>query len=58
MMSIAVAVASAGIIVGIVTLGLGSVVTETIAFLSMNNIVLLLMKYATIYQYQLIINPY
>lgn len=43
MMSIGVAVASAGIIVGIVTLGLGNVVTELIDIISMNNIVLLLL---------------
>ncbi|MBL6990800.1 MAG: TRAP transporter permease [Bacteriovoracaceae bacterium] len=42
MMSIGVAVASAGIIVGIVTLGLGNVITEIIDILAMNNVVLLL----------------
>lgn len=43
MMSIGVAVAAAGIIVGIVTLGLGNVIVEVIDLLSMGNLVLLLL---------------
>ena len=42
MMPIGVAVAAAGIIVGIVTLGLGSVITEVISVLSGGNLVLML----------------
>lgn len=42
MLSIGVAVAAAGIIVGVVTLGLGGVITDVIGILSGGNIVLLL----------------
>ena len=43
MMSIGVAVAAAGIIVGIVTLGLGGVITEVIDVVSRGNLVLMLL---------------
>lgn len=42
MMGIGVAVAAAGIVVGVVTLGLGGVITEIIEVLSMGNLILLL----------------
>ncbi|NCN27038.1 TRAP transporter permease [bacterium] len=42
MMGIGVAVAAAGIIVGVVTLGLGGVITEVIEVLAMGNLILLL----------------
>ena len=42
MMGIGVAVASAGIIVGIVTLGLGGVVTDVIDIVSQGNLLLML----------------
>lgn len=42
MMSIGVAVGAAGIIVGIVTMGLGGVITDLIGFLSGGNLILLL----------------
>ena len=48
MMSIGVAVAAAGIIVGIVTLGLGSVVTEVIDVISGGNLILMLVITAVV----------
>jgi TRAP transporter 4TM/12TM fusion protein len=48
MMSIGVAVAAAGIIVGIVTLGLGNAIVDVIEVLSMGNLVLLLLITAVV----------
>jgi len=48
MMSIGVAVAAAGIIVGVVTLGLGGVITDVIDYLSGGNLILLLIITAAV----------